>query len=118
MDITPQARKADQISASRTILPRCEFHRTRCETGLDGLIAYEYAYNEDAGTFSREPLHNWASHPADAFHYGAQVLSEASTPPAEQPPIWPIQAKNGSIFTAKLDDLWEDAATSRKRERI
>lgn len=111
--IVPQSKKLDQINAARKVLPRCEFHRTNCEAGIDGLIAWEYAYNEETGVFSREPLHNWASHPSDAFCYGAQVMEEVKPKPAEIPPVFPVKGHNGVITTAKLDDLWNETPTRR-----
>ena len=113
--IVPQSKKIDQISAARTVLPRCEINSVECEAGLDGLTAWEYAYNEDLGVFSREPLHNWASHPSDAFCYGAQVMEELPAKQAEKPPVFPVTGHNGRIITAPLDDLWAD--TSRRNER-
>ena len=62
------------MSAARAIIGQCAFNKTACEAGLDGLGAWEYEWNEDLQTFSREPLHNWASHPGDAFAYGCQVM--------------------------------------------
>lgn len=113
--IVPMSRKNDQIQAARTIIPRCEFNRTACEAGIDGLLAWEYAYNEETGVFSREPLHNWASHPSDAFCYGAQVLSEAQPPQPEEEPKFAVRAHNGAIITASLDEMW--AETPRRHER-
>lgn len=83
--MVPQSKKLDQIEAARTVIERCQFHDTRCEDGLDGLRAWEFEYNDDLGVFSRAPLHNWASHPGDAFAYGAQVMQTAK-PPDPPPP--------------------------------
>lgn len=88
--IVPQSRKHDQIEAARTFIKRCEVHVEHCEDGLDGLRAWEFEYNEDSGVFSREPKHNWASHPADAFSYGCQVLKE------------PIEDKNDTPIDQQL----------------
>lgn len=114
--IVPQSKKLDQINAARKILPRCEFHRTNCEAGIDGLIAWEYSYNEETGIFSREPLHNWASHPSDAFCYGAQVMEESKPKPEEKEPVFPVKGHNGRIITAPLDDLWK--STPQRKERV
>lgn len=114
--VVPQSKKVDQISAARTVIPRCEFNREQCEAGLDGLIAYEYEYNEADGVFKREPLHNWASHPADAFCYGAQVLSEFVPKEPEKPKVFPVSAQNGRIITVPLDDLWKE--TTKRHERF
>lgn len=113
--IVPQSKKLDQINAARNVVPRCEFHRTNCEAGIDGLIAWEYSYNEETGVFSREPLHNWASHPSDAFCYGAQVMEESKPKPEEKPPVFPVKGHNGRIVTAPLNDLWNSTPTRKER---
>ena len=83
--IVPMTSKTDRINAARTVIRKCEFNETNCEDGLDGLIGWEYEWNEETMTFSKEPLHNWASHPSDAFSYGCQVMIEA--PVEKQPEI-------------------------------
>lgn len=84
--VIPVSKKTDQISAARSLIDRCEFHKDACENGLDGLSAWEYEWNEELNVFSREPLHNWASHPGDAFSYGCQVMQEAKKPEPVAPP--------------------------------
>lgn len=83
--IVAQSRKLDQIEAARTVIDSCAFHADACEAGLDGLRAWEFTYSEELGVFSREPLHNWASHPSDAFAYGCQVMLPAKPPEAAKP---------------------------------
>lgn len=107
--MVPQTKKTDQIEAARAIIPSCAFNRKSCEAGLDGLRAWEYAYNEDAGVFSREPIHNWASHPSDAFSYGAQVIAlEKPAAKDVKPKFWHEQT---------INELWEDSGR-RKHSRI
>jgi phage terminase large subunit len=108
VDIVPPSKKPDQIAAARSILDRCAFHKTRCEKGLDGLVAWEYEWLEDLNVFSREPLHNWASHHGDGFAYGAQVMLERAgpEPEAEKPKFWEHQT---------LNELWESATPRRQR---
>lgn len=101
--VIPPSKKADQVSASREVIDRCEFHKERCEDGLDGLMAWEYEWNEDNNIFSREPKHNWASHPGDAFSYGSQRMQEA--PPAkEDEPERRLEVGPGNTMT--LEDAW------------
>lgn len=88
VDVVPQSKKMDQISAARAILPRCAFHVDLCEAGLDGLRAWEYEFNDELSVFSKEPLHNWASHPSDAFAYGAQMMTEAEPPKGIETVDW------------------------------
>lgn len=108
--IVPQSRKADQIEAARHVIKTCAFHADNCEQGLDGLRAWEYVYNEDAGVFSREPNHNWASHPADAFAYGCQVMmmDKPKDEPEKELEFWDSKT---------LDDLWKES-THKKGKRI
>ncbi len=74
--IVPQSKKADRINAARMVMPRCHFHRTRCKAGLNGLRSWSFHYDEERRTFSKDPEHDWASHPGDGFSYGAQVMRE------------------------------------------
>lgn len=60
---------ADGINAVRTILPRCWFDATKCAKGVDALKAYRREYDETKKTFHDRPVHDWASHPSDAFRY-------------------------------------------------
>lgn len=82
--IVPVSSKSDRINAARTFVKQVEFHQANCEKGLDGLRAWEYEWNPDTLTFSREPLHNWASHDGDGFSYGCQVM-KGLAPPKEEP---------------------------------
>jgi phage terminase large subunit len=110
--IVPQSKKSDQISAAREVIKRCEFHKTDCEAGLDGLTAWEFVYNSDLGTYSKEPLHNWASHPSDAFAYGCQVMQMAQPAAQEAPPIRGITVGQASVT---LDELWQMTPKPNKR---
>lgn len=95
IEIVPPSRKADQISAARKVIDHCEFNKTLCEAGLDGLGAWEFEYSEDQGVFSREPVHNAASHPADAFAYGCQTISELHL----AAPVPEIRMKGATVGT-------------------
>jgi phage terminase large subunit len=114
--VVPQTKKSDQINAARTIISKCEFDEKLCEEGLDGLRAWEYQYNEENGVFSREPLHNWASHPSDAFAYGCQVMQESPAPEKDKEPEYPVKAINDTtIQLPPLNDMWEQSKQSNRR---
>lgn len=61
----------DGIEAVRRMLPRCKFDRQRCDRGLKALSAYRHEWDPDKGRWKSEPRHDWSSHPADSFRYGA-----------------------------------------------
>jgi len=64
--------KDDGISAVRGILPRCFFDVDGCERGLECLRMYRAEWVVKMQVQKTEPLHDWASHGADAFRYAAE----------------------------------------------
>lgn len=83
--IVPRTSKTDRINAGRKIIRTSEINAEACEEGLDGLRAWVYEWDTDKQVFSREPLHNWASHPSDAFTYGCQVIDNLPPPEDDRP---------------------------------
>jgi len=65
--VVPKLPLADGINAVRAQLPTCRFDQTRCAEGLEALSAYERTFDDKRKAFRDQPLHNWASHGADAF---------------------------------------------------
>jgi hypothetical protein len=63
------------IDAARNILNRCWFDERKCSQGIKCLENYKKLWNDRAGCWSSSPLHNWASHGADAFRTLATGLS-------------------------------------------
>lgn len=60
---------ADGIEAARNFLSRCWFDRERTERGRLALTNYRKVWDEKRRVFQAQPLHDWASHAADAFRY-------------------------------------------------
>lgn len=97
--IAPDLHVNDGIEASRAILPRCWFDEKRCERGIEALRQYRKDEDENRGRtdgtgalmpyFKAKPRHDWASHGADAFRYGAVYRPTPSTwgQPIEQPEV-------------------------------
>jgi len=67
-------RVEDGINAVRTILPRCWFDAKKCARGIDAMRLYRAEYDEKLQTLRPTPRHDWASHAADAFRYGAMMI--------------------------------------------
>ena len=113
IDIVPISKKETQINAARTTIKQCEFNKTACEDGLDGLMAWEFVYNDELGVFGREPLHNWASHPSDAFSYGCQVMQNFEKPTISNSEIRGIMI---GANTVTLNEMW--ASQPKQNNRI
>jgi len=72
--ILPKRAVADRIETARTIAPNCWFDADKCADGLNCLRYYRYGEVKDMGTATVKPVHDWASHGADAFGYAAQGI--------------------------------------------
>ena len=68
--------KDGAIEQARGIFPRVWFHETNCKKGLACLQEYHSKYDEKNRTLGAKPVHNWASHGADAFLAIAQQFRE------------------------------------------
>lgn len=55
------------IDAARNLLNRCWFDEEKCAKGITALESYKKEWNDRHGCWSSRPLHNFASHGADAF---------------------------------------------------
>jgi len=82
--IAPSQSVVDGINAARQIMGRCWWDAERCERGIESLRQYAKDYDSINRTFRQKPLHNWASHGADAFRYGAITKIAAKAKRAER----------------------------------
>ena len=62
------------IDAVRNILNRCWIDEKKCAKLIKALDNYKKDWDERNGCWRSQPLHNWASHGADAFRYLATGL--------------------------------------------
>jgi len=65
----------DGINAARMILPRCRFDAVKCKKGIRALNNYHREWDDRRQEFKLRPVHDWSSHPADAFRYFAVGLT-------------------------------------------
>jgi phage terminase large subunit len=79
-------RVIDDINATRGIFHRVHFHATNCEQGLATLQEY-HAHFDEKNQISGEPVHNWASHGADAFRTFGIAWCEYIENPHQYRPI-------------------------------
>jgi phage terminase large subunit len=65
--IVPNIPIEDGIHAARMLLPICWFDVRKTEAGREALQHYRRDYNTRLNEFKAAPVHDWASHAADAF---------------------------------------------------
>jgi hypothetical protein len=76
--------KSMAINAARTVIAECYFHEVQCAKGIECLDNYRKKWNEAIGNWSDEPVHDQASHGADAymqFAQGWEPSHETGRPP-------------------------------------
>jgi hypothetical protein len=80
VDVAPKLSVQDGINATRILLRQSWIDEAHCEYGLQGLMEYTKeptGERDHAGmpVYRDKPLHNWASHPADALRTGAVAIN-------------------------------------------
>ena len=108
--VVPQTKKMDKINAARYVMPQCRFHKTRCAKGLMGLRAWSFEWNNDTKQFSRDPKHDWASHPGDGFAEGSLMMEKyVKSSKAKDLPVEGIRELPGGgwCLGVSLDDMYK-----------
>ena len=91
-NIVPNIGLDDGVDAVRLLLPRCWFDEVKCRLGLDALTFYRKAYHERLQQYSDRPVHDQASHGADAF----RGLAVRHKPPKAKTTAWSPPFLHGS----------------------
>ncbi len=79
LTVLPAAVREHGINSVRLLLPRCWFDADTCARGIEALKMYQAVWNDKTKVLSSTPLHNWASHGADAMRYLAVALDKHVT---------------------------------------
>lgn len=98
--------KQDSIDQSRLLFAIVKIDQSRCAQGIDALINYRKEWKEELQTFTDHPVHDWASHPSDAFQGIAmsnlESIMPTNSPQAEaQAKLAEAQAKQKNIGKSK-----------------
>jgi len=75
--LVPLATIDDGINAVRRALPLCVFHPRTEDGGFSALEQYRREWDDDKKAFRASAVHDWTSHPSDAFRYLAQAWKPA-----------------------------------------
>ncbi len=110
---------ADGISAVRQVLPRCWWDdNDDVAELLNALRSYQVEWDDDLKAFKKTPLHNWASHAADAKRTLAMAYRELRALPAQEPgrmlTMDPDTLPTG-VKGVRFDDLWAKSAQRSRR---
>lgn len=88
--IAPKLEIETGINAVRTVFPMCRFDKAKCAEGLSALENYQWGPPSANGQERTKPLHDWASHGADALRtFGVTAKPEAEKQKAKIEPRRP-----------------------------
>jgi len=76
VNIVPRHEVMDGIDAARLRFNRMWFDEDKCARGIDALRMYRADYDDKNQVLRKKPLHDWASHGADAFRCGVMGVEE------------------------------------------
>ena len=76
----PRHEPMDGIDAARLRFNRMWFDAEKCARGIDCLRMYRSEYDDKNQVLRQRPLHDWASHGADAFRCGVMGAEEMTKP--------------------------------------
>lgn len=71
-----QADVLASIAQARRLFARCWFDETKCARLIDALAQYRQEWDDKRQDWKDKPLHDWASHGADAFRYLAITVRD------------------------------------------
>lgn len=83
VEVIPVTKKKLQIAAGSNAIASSDFDKVKCDAGLEGLKHYRWNFNQKLDETTNTPVHDWASHPADAYMCGA--LGKQKEPIKMQP---------------------------------
>lgn len=70
MTVQPMTRLEAGIQATRALIGKMVFDGRKCARGIEALTMYRYEYDMEKKRLSAKPVHDWASHGADALRTG------------------------------------------------
>jgi PBSX family phage terminase large subunit len=75
----------DSINAVRLLFPKFYFNEPACREGLEAVQNYKKQFDNTLGIYKAEPVHDWASHAADALRYTALAYNLQNVKPYDKP---------------------------------
>lgn len=79
-ECVPRHEPMDGIDAARLRFNRMWFDAEKCARGIECLRMYRAEFDDKNQVLRQRPLHDWASHGADAFRCGVMGAEETAAP--------------------------------------
>lgn len=76
--VLPRGSVEDGINTVRVNFNKFFFDKRKCEQGIDSLRMYRSMYDDKKKVFSKSPVHDFASHAADALRYSVMAMPDVN----------------------------------------
>lgn len=104
-DVVSKLAKDEQIDGGRRLISRSKFDKNKCSAGLEALYHYRKEWDRKNRLWSSKPVHDWSSHPTDAFLTGAVGI-----------PSHNYSIKPPARFTENLNEMIERNVQAQRNQ--
>jgi len=111
MRVVQATSQQNSIEAARKVIGICWFDVEKCALGINALRQYQFQWDGDKKIFRSTPMHNWASHAADAFEIIGRMNLIPVSSKTEQKPKFLHNMTANELFWPQNDGI-------KHRERI
>jgi len=108
--MVPDHKLRDGIASTRKLLPYVYWNLPLCSGAIEAMKSYRREWDDKLGCYRERPVHDWASHTADAFRYLGVVFDNVTH--TESRIIVPGQFAKPMTYAFNLDDLFNDHRTN------
>lgn len=113
--VAPKLDVQEGIAAARKTFQLCRFHATKCDLGLQALRHYHREWDSEKKIYLDTPVHDWASHCADAWRTVGLTWRPAKLS-APQPTDQPIQTQLPTWGQVRQQHFDQKRALREERE--
>lgn len=109
--IVPDHKLRDGIAATRKMLPFTYWNKALTGGCVEAMKSYRRLWDDKLGCYRENPVHDWASHPADMVRYLGVICSNLPTPKPRilLPEGYVHQHARNVNYGFSLEDLWATA---------
>jgi phage terminase large subunit len=108
--IVPDHKLRDGIAATRKLMPFLYWNHELCSGAIEAMKSYRREWDDKLGCYRERPVHDWASHTADAFRYLGMIFNNIEVAPSKI--VLPAGVTRPANYAFNLDDLFNDRRTN------
>lgn len=108
--MVPDHKLRDGIAATRKLLPFVYWNEPLCGGAIESMKSYRREWDDKLGCYRDRPVHDWASHTADAIRYLGVIFMNLPAPKSKI--ILPASMTEPATYSFHLENLFTDVRTN------